>query len=597
MKGWLPEPTRVSPGIATAVSSRCTGDVVLGVDHYSFEEELETPKDAKGVCAGYRTRRRRLEELVAHYKERVEDELGTALPAGPARRSSGARSARVFGSWQTPRAITYRRLHEIPDEWGTAVNVQAMVFGNMGETAPPASPSPATRRPAQNVLRRISWSTPRARTWSPASARPSTLTVAGKATQSDLPAMEEVMPEVFGQLAGARHARTALPRHAGHRVHGPDRHALDAADPLGQAHATAAMRIAVEMVDEGLISRKRRSARSSPKRSTSCCTRRWTRMRSARACATGLPASPGGRRGSGLSADEAEAWRRRRDGHPGPHETSPEDIHGMHAAQGILTSRGGMTSHAAVVARGMGRPCVSGAGDIRIDYATGSSSSARYTIKAGRLITIDGAAARVMAGKVATIEPEAFRRFRDLDGLGRRHPRARVRANAETPATPRRARFGRRGHRALPDRTHVLRRRAHRRGARDDPGRARRAAAPLWKDPADAARRLCRTVPDHGGHAGHHPSCSTRRCMNSCRTDRTRCDAVPKAIRLHRKHLRTGRLRNQPPMLGHRGCRLGITIPRFTEMQARAIFEAARRSQEPRAEVARSDDPAGRRPR
>ena len=444
-------------------------DVVLGVEHYNFEEILELQKEERGVMLDTELDADALKGLVAAYKARVEEDLGKPFPQDPKEQLWGAIGA-VFSSWMTPRAVTYRRLHDIPEEWGTAVNVQAMVFGNMGEDC--ATGVAFTRDPStgENAFYGEYLVNAQGEDVVAGIRTPQDLTVASRqANGSDLPAMEEVMPEVFGQLDDIR-ARL-------------ETHYLDMQDieftvqknklwmlqtRNGKRTTQAALRIAVEMADSGLIDRPTAVSRIEPNALDQLLHPTLDPDAERRVIARGLPASPGAASGkAAFTADEAEAEAAK-----GERvilvrtETSPEDIHGMHAAQGILTTRGGMTSHAAVVARGMGRPCVAGAGDLRVDERARTMTVGDLTVGEGDWITIDGAAGEVMLGEVPTVQPELSDDFtRLMEWADEVEEAGRARQCRHAGRRPHIDRIRRRGYRALPHRAYVFRDRANRRGA------------------------------------------------------------------------------------------------------------------------------------
>ncbi|MEK9645479.1 MAG: PEP/pyruvate-binding domain-containing protein, partial [Alphaproteobacteria bacterium] len=412
------------------------GDVVLGVDHDNFEEIIDTQKMMKGAVLDTELDADDWRAVATGFLERVEDETVAPFPQDPRDQLWGAITA-VFGSWQNDRAKTYRRLHGIPENWGTAVNVQAMVFGNMGEDC--ATGVAFTRDPSsgENAFYGEYLVNAQGEDVVAGIRTPQHLTIAGKQEHgSDLPAMEEVMPEVFGQLD---EVRLNL-----------EKHYRDMQDieftvqqnklwmlqtRSGKRTAKAALKIACDMVAEGLITKEEAVSRVDPESLDQLLHPTLDPDAPRDSLTRGLPASPGAASGKVVfSADEAEAAAAQ-----GEKvilvriETSPEDIHGMHAAEGILTSRGGMTSHAAVVARGMGRPCVAGAGDIRIDYAQQTLTSLGRTVSAGDTITIDGTTGEVMAGEVPTLQPELSGDFGTLMGWVDEIRELKVRTNAETP--------------------------------------------------------------------------------------------------------------------------------------------------------------------
>ena len=556
------------------------GDVVLGVEHHHFEELLEVMKEDRGVTLDTELTAEDWRALVGQYRTMVQEHLGRPFPQDVNAQLWAAIGA-VFGSWMNQRAITYRRLHDIPAEWGTAVNVQAMVFGNMGEdcaTGVAFTRNPSTGEKAfygeylvnaqgEDVVAGI--------------RTPQNLTIVGKqANGSDLPAMEEVMPEVFARLDTVRARLEAHYRDMQDIEFTVQKGKLWMLQTrTGKRTTQAALKIAVDMCREGLIDEGEAVARIDPAALDQLLHPTLDPDAERTVFGRGLPASPGA--ASGLvvfSADEAEA--RARDGAAVilvRIETSPEDIHGMHAAQGILTTRGGMTSHAAVVARGMGRPCVAGAGGVRIDYEDQIMTAGGQTVAAGARITIDGATGEVMLGEVETVEPELSDDFTTLMGWADDIRRMGVRANAETPADARAARgFGAEGiglcrtehmffegARIVAMREMIL--------AEDEAGR--RAALdkilPMQRQDFVALFEIMAGLP------------VTIRLLDPPLHEflpqaEAEVAEVARVIGRDAKAVRqrVARLHEANPMLGHRGCRLGITYPEIYEMQARAIFEA-----------------------
>ena len=387
--------------------------------------------------------------VIVDYKAKVAEATGKPFPTEPKDQLWGSIGA-VFSSWMNQRAITYRRLNNIPADWGTAVNVQAMVFGNLGETS--ATGVAFTRNPSTgaNDLYGEFLVNAQGEDVVAGIRTPQNITEAArKAAGSDKPSLESLMPEVFKQFA----ATTKM----------LERHYRDMQDleftvepgklwmlqtRNGKRTARAALRVAVEMANEGLISREDAITRVEPATLDQMLHPTLDPKAKPAPLATGLPASPGAASGEIVfSADDAAAARQA--GHKTilvRVETSPEDIHGMHAAEGIVTTRGGMTSHAAVVARGMGKPCVSGAGAIRIDYAAQTMTAGGITLKKGDILTIDGGVGQVMQGVVPMVKPEMTGDFATLMGWADEVRRMKVRANAETPTDARVARsFGAEG--------------------------------------------------------------------------------------------------------------------------------------------------------
>ena len=557
------------------------GQVVLGIDHHHFEELLENYKHDNGVTLDTDLSAEDWKTIVCGFKDIVLQEHGRPFPQNPEDQLWGAIGA-VFSSWLNPRAVTYRRLHDIPGDWGTAVNVQAMVFGNMGEDC--ATGVAFTRNPStgDNELYGEYLVNAQGEDVVAGIRTPQHLTITGKeANGSALPAMEEVMPEVLAEL---REVRRKL-----------EQHYRDMQDieftvqrgklwmlqtRTGKRTAQAALKIAVSLVEEGVIDRDEAIRRIDPASLDQLLHPTLDPHAKTTVLARGLPASPGAASGKVVfSADEAELLVARGEAVILVRlETSPEDIHGMHAAKGILTSRGGMTSHAAVVARGMGRPCVAGAGDFRIDYEARTMAARTTQVKAGEIITIDGTTGQVMLGEVPTIQPELSGDFATLMGWADEIRRLKVRANAETPLDAETARrFGAEGiglsrteHMFFEtDRIGAMRRVIM---AEDETGRRAGLAEllPIQRQDFAEILRIMKGLP------------VTIRLL-----DPPLHEFLPKTeaefgemARLTGKDVPAIRHRAQAlhetnPMLGHRGCRLGITYPEIYEMQTAAIFEAA----------------------
>ena len=558
------------------------GNVVLDIDHHHFEELLDQLKDEKGVSLDTELEAADWRELVGRYKEMVARELGRPFPQDPREQLWGAIGA-VFSSWMNQRAITYRKLHAIPEDWGTAVNVQAMVFGNMGEDC--ATGVAFTRDPStgENVFYGEYLVNAQGEDVVAGIRTPQQLTRAGQARQkSRMPSMEEVMPEVFAQLAAVR---TRLERHY------RDMQDIEFTVERGKLYmlqtrggkrtAAAALKIAVDMVAEGLIDRATAVRRIEPASLDQLLHPTLDPKAPRVGFARGLPASPGAAAGAVVfSADEAE--RRAKAGEAVVLvrvETSPEDIHGMHAATGILTTRGGMTSHAAVVARGMGRPCVAGAGEIRIDYAAGHMTVRERRVKAGERITLDGGTGEVFLGEVPTVQPALSGDFATLMGWADGLRRLKVRANAETPLDARTAReFGAEGI-GLCRTEHMF----------FDPERILAVREMIMaEDAAGRARALARIEPMQRKDFAELFSIMAGLPVTIRLLDPPLHEFLPQREEDHAELARlTGkdvaavkaralRLHEFNPMLGHRGVRLAITYPEIYAMQARAIFGAAR---------------------
>ena len=556
------------------------GDVVLGVEHHLFEDILGEAKDDKGVTLDTDLDAEDLKKLVKAYRAKIEEETGKPFPQDPKEQLWGAIRA-VFKSWMNQRAIVYRRLHDIPESWGTAVNIQAMVFGNMGDDC--ATGVAFTRDPSTGERRFYGEFLVNAQGEDVVAGirTPQQLTIAGKQSNlSTLPAMEEAMPEVFKQLDAVRGQLEAHYRDMQDIEFTVQRGKLFMLQTRsGKRTAKAALKIAVEMVAEGLIDTKEAVLRINPSSLDQLLHPTLDPKAKRTVLARGLPASPGAASGKVVfSADEAEARAAK-----GERvlltriETSPEDIHGMHAAEGILTTRGGMTSHAAVVARGMGRPCVSGAGELRIDYARKQIMVRGTMVKEGDILTIDGGTGEVFLGEVPTIQPELSGDFAALMVWADDLRRLRVRANAETPTDARAAReFGAEGiglcrtEHMFFDADRIV---AVREMIMASTLEGRRAALkkilPMQRNDFVELFRIMRGLPvtvrllDPPLHEFlPHTEAEIEEVAEASGTS---------AEALRQRALE---LKESNPMLGHRGCRLGISYPEIYEMQARAIFEA-----------------------
>ena len=556
-------------------------DVVLGVGHEHFEELLDRHKEQQGYTLDTDLSADDWADLVARYKKRVKDELGQNFPQDPHKQLWGAIGA-VFGSWMNQRAITYRKLHNIPENWGTAVNVQAMVFGNMGDTS--ATGVAFTRNPSTGEKKLYGEFLINAQGEDVVAGirTPQEISEAArKEAGSDKPSMEYTLPKAYAELK---------------RIYNVlERHYRDMQDleftveqgklwmlqtRSGKRTAKAALRIAVELANEGLISKSDAVLRVDPLSLDQLLHPTIDPRAHRRVIATGLPASPGAASGEIVFSPD-EAAQLKSDGKKVVLvrvETSPEDIHGMHAAEGILTTRGGMTSHAAVVARGMGKPCVSGAGSLRVDYAAGTMTAGGQSFKKGDHITVDGSTGQVLAGKVEMVEPQLSGEFATLIGWADKVRRLGVRANADTPTDAKTAvRFGAEGI-GLCRTEHMFfesdRIQAVREMILADDERLRRAAIAklLPMQRADfvelfeimAGRPVTIRLLDPPLHEflphGEEEIAEVAAVMGE----------DPKKLAA-----RANELSEFNPMLGFRGCRIAIVYPEIAEMQARAIFEAA----------------------
>ena len=556
-------------------------DVVLGLDHHTFEEILDDHKDRLAVGVDTALTAEDWEEVVADYKRAVEHDLGKPFPQDPEAQLWGAIGA-VFESWMNDRAKFYRRMHDIPESWGTAVNVQSMVFGNMGETS--ATGVAFTRNPSTGENRLYGEFLINAQGEDVVAGirTPQSLTrIAREEMGDDSPSLEEAMPEVFGQFKAV--------------VDKLEKHYRDVQDieftveqgrlymlqtRSGKRTARAALKIAVDLAGEGLISREEAIGRVEPESLEQLLHPAIDPAAPRDVIASGLPASPGAAVGK-LVFDAGEAERLGASGEAVVlvrEETSPEDIHGMHAAKGIVTARGGMTSHAAVVARGMGRPCVCGASELQIDTVARELKARGRTFKAGDVITVDGSKGEILAGAVKMIEPEMTGDFATLMGWADEVRRLKVRANAETPLDARTARqFGAEGvglcrtehmffdeDRIAAVREMIL--------ADDEAGRRTALAKILPMQRSDFVQlfEIMAGLPvtirllDPPLHEFLPHGEKDLKAI----AEATGLDAA-KLMRRARDLLESN------PMLGHRGCRLGVSYPEIYEMQVRAIFEAA----------------------
>jgi pyruvate,orthophosphate dikinase len=556
-------------------------NVVLGIEHHHFEEILEEHKDKNAYSLDTDLSADDWSELVARYKERVEQDLGKPFPQDPQEQLWGAVGA-VFGSWMNARANTYRRLHNIPESWGTAVNVQAMVFGNLGDDS--ATGVAFTRNPSTGEKKLYGEFLINAQGEDVVAGIRTPQEISEEARKeagSDKPSLESAMPAAFAELG---------------RIYGAlEKHYRDMQDleftiekgklwmlqtRSGKRTAKAALRIAVELASEGLVTKEEAITRIDPASLDQLLHPTIDPKAERKILANGLPASPGAASGEIVfTSEDAENLKAQ-----GKKvilvrvETSPEDIHGMHAAEGILTTRGGMTSHAAVVARGMGKPCVSGAGTIRVDYAKKTLTSGPTTLKAGDVITVDGSTGQVLVGRVPMIEPELSGEFATLMGWADKVRKLGVRANADTPADARTAlKYGAEGI-GLCRTEHMFfdedRIRAVREMILADEEKARRAALakilPMQRGDFIELFEIMKGLP------------VTIRLLDPPLHEflphgEEEIAEVAKAMGADPQKLanRARELAEFNPMLGFRGCRIAIAYPEIAEMQARAIFEAA----------------------
>ncbi|MBZ9849633.1 pyruvate, phosphate dikinase [Mesorhizobium sp. CA14] len=556
-------------------------DVVMGLDHEVFEEILEDQKASLGHELDTELTAEEWQGVISLYKAKVEEELGKPFPQDPQEQLWGAIGA-VFSSWMNSRAITYRRLHDIPESWGTAVNVQAMVFGNMGDTS--ATGVAFTRNPSTGDRQLYGEFLVNAQGEDVVAGirTPQNITEAARiAAGSDKPSLQKVMPDAFQAFVDISDRLEKHYRDMQDLEFTIERGKLWMLQTRsGKRTAKAALKIAVEMAKDGLITKEEAVARIDPA-SLDQLLHPTVDPKAARdVIGMGLPASPGAATGeivfSSTDAEDAKAQGRKvilvRI------ETSPEDIHGMHAAEGILTTRGGMTSHAAVVARGMGKPCVSGAGSLRVDYKAGTLISMGQTFRKGDVITIDGGNGQVLKGAVAMLQPELSGDFAAIMEWADAARRMKVRTNAETPLDARMARsFGAEGI-GLCRTEHMFfegdRIVAMREMILADTEKDRRAALdkllPMQRSDFLELFEIMAGLP------------VTIRLLDPPLHEflpKTEAELAEVASAMNvsadKLRQRTEALHEFNPMLGHRGCRLAVSYPEIAEMQARAIFEAA----------------------
>ncbi len=555
-------------------------NVVLSVETHNFETLLEEHKEHLGKSFDVELSADDWKALIVKYKDEIRKHIGHEFPQDPHEQLWGAIGA-VFGSWMNKRAITYRKLNNLPDHWGTAVNIQAMVFGNMGDNSATGvcfSRNPSTGENAfygeylvnaqgEDVVAGI--------------RTPQPLSLAEKATMdSDLPAMEEILPSLYTELVTYRDKL---------EMHYHDMQDMEFTIQKGKLWmlqtrngkrtAQAALRIAVEMAESGLIDRREAVSRVEPAQLDQLLHPMIDPKAKKEVLGKGLPASPGAASGQIVfTADDAEAWTKE-----GKKviltriETSPEDIHGMHAAQGILTTRGGMTSHAAVVARGMGTPCVAGAGELRVDYKAKTLTVGNTVLGQGDMVTIDGSTGQVLKGDVPKIQPEVSGTFGTLMEWVDEIRTLKVRANAETPLDATTARqFGCEGiglcrtehmffdpQRIINVRQMIVARNEEERRVALD------KLLPYQRQDFVELFNIMEGLPvtirllDPPLHEFlPHSEAEMKEVAKAAGVD------------LETVQQRAQQLHETNPMLGHRGCRLGVTYPEIYEMQCRAIFEA-----------------------
>ena len=556
-------------------------DVVMGVDHGVFEDILENFKNLAGFSSDTELTEEDWGDIIGEYKKAIERELGKPFPQDIGEQLYGAISA-VFGSWENPRAKTYRRIHDIPDDWGTAVTVQAMVFGNLGDTS--ATGVAFTRNPSTGAKEIYGEFLLNAQGEDVVAGirTPQPLTeMARRDAEDENPSLEELMPDVFSKLRGVFEKLEARYRDMQDiEFTVEDGRLWILQTRIGKRTPEASLAIAVDLAKEGVITKRDAVMRVEPCALDQLLHPTIDPDARREVIATGLPASPGAAAGAIVfTADEAETEKAKgRDVILVRPETSPEDIHGMHAAVAILTARGGMTSHAAVVARGMGRPCVSGAGMLAINEEAGTLRAGKHLLNRGDVITIDGSRGQIILGRAKMRQAELSGAFATLMSWADAERRMGVRANADTPRDALQAReFGAEGI-----------------------GLCRTEHMFFEEGRISAVREMILTDDEAGRRAALDKILPMQRADFEQLFDIMA--GLPVTIRLldpplheflpqHQREIagiandlgvpveklkaRISELEEFNPMLGFRGCRLAIRYPEITEMQARAAFEAA----------------------
>ena len=556
-------------------------NVVMGVESYKFEEIIENYKLTKGVLLDTELDENDWDGLIKDFKNIIKQSTKKNFPQNVNEQLKGAISA-VFLSWESNRAKVYRKLNQIPSDWGTAVNVQSMVFGNMGNNC--ATGVVFTRNPSngENKIYGEYLINAQGEDVVAGTRTPQHITKNARLASSEkkLLSMEELMPSAFKQL------KKILLKLEKHYKDMQDVEFTVENDSLwilqtrsGKRTAKSAVKIAVDMVKEKLISKKEAILRIEPNSLDTLLHPTLDENKSLDVIASGLPASPGAASGKVVfTSEEAERLNSMMQNTILVRvETSPEDIHGMHAAKGILTSRGGMTSHAAVVARGMGRPCVSGSNEIEIDYKNKLFKTKNRVIKEGDIITIDGSSGRIIIGEVKTIKPEITGHFSKIMDWSDNFRKLRIRTNSETPQDCKIAReFGAEGiglcrtehmffdeERILSVRKMILSK------SREDRGNALMKLLPHQKKDFIEIFKIMKGLP------------VTVRLLDPplhefLPKNNIEINDVAASLNISSNELenRISELHEQNPMLGHRGCRLAISFPEIYEMQCRAIFEA-----------------------
>ncbi|MEO0292762.1 MAG: pyruvate, phosphate dikinase [candidate division WOR-3 bacterium] len=557
------------------------GDVVMGVDHDDFEEIIQKKKDEKGVKSDSELKGEDWKEIAEKFKALIKEKTGKDFPEDPKEQLRGAINA-VFASWDNKRAREYRRIHNIPENLGTAVNVQAMVFGNKGEGS--GTGVAFTRNPAtgENTFYGEYLLNAQGEDVVAGIRTPGPITHKQKIESgSPIEALEDLMPDIYAQLEDVRKKlETHLKEMQDLEFTIENNKLWVLQTRTGKRTAMAAVRIAADMVEEGLITKEEAIMRISPEQIDQLLHPMIDPKAKVEVIARGLPASPGAASGEVVFTAE-EAVEKANSGKKVllvRHVTSPEDIAGMHAAEGILTSRGGMTSHAAVVARGMGKPCIVGAESISIDYNSKSFKVKDIVVKEGDFITIDGSTGAVMLGEVPTIEPEISGSFQKIMEWADEIRRLGVRANADTPTDAKKARdFGAEGiglarteHMFFGEDRIPAMREMILSETPEERERALKKILPMQREDFEGLFRVMDGYPviirllDPPLHEflPEDPKAIEELAQNM-------------GISVKKVEEKIKSLEEANPMLGLRGCRLGILMPEITEMQARAILEAA----------------------
>ena len=543
-------------------------NVVLGIKSHLFEELIDNYKLTKGVIQDTELDENDWDGLIQNFKDIVKEKTKKNFPQDVNEQLWRAISA-IFLSWNSKRAKTYRKINYIPNHWGTAVNVQAMVFGNMDQDC--ATGVAFTRNPSTGKKELFGEYLINAQGED---------VVAGTRTPQDLLTMNNSMPKIFQQLKKIFKQLENKYKDMQDIEFTVENNKLWILQTRsGKRTARAAIKIAVDMVREKLISNKEAVLRVDPNTLDTLLHPTLNEKAEKKVIALGLPASPGAASGKvTFSADEAERLKEQmHDTILVRIETSPEDINGMHAAKGILTARGGMTSHAAVIARGMGKPCVSGSSEIKIDYENKLFKAGNFKIKEGDVITIDGGSGKVMLGEVSTVKPDTSGDFSKLMDWADQYRKLKVRTNSETPADTKTARdFGAEGiglcrteHMFFDEKRIISVRQMILSKTPEDRKKALAKLLPYQKSDFFEIFKIMNGLP------------VTVRLLDPPlheflpKTDKD-IDDVAKELNISNQNIKSRiiELHEQNPMLGHRGCRLGISYPEIYQMQCQAIFEA-----------------------